>query len=329
MGFRYEEFTQILDKHLREKQIERVLKALARSPQRFTGIFRPSTPREKLIQYVIQSREIKFGDAFEEVISEILSTSGYCALPKTLKAKGEGKLACDLLFKSPDRLSVLLVEQKMRDDHDSTKRDGQFKNFERKVKAVRNQYSGFKLHAIMYFVDPEQAKNESYYTSKCNKLKKSLPAHATLAVLYGEEFFNYLEKCISPPCVSWAELEEWLKRWRNTDRTEAPELIDLEKRENLDKVIEIAKRRPELISKIAGERSLWAGGLLKALFPTGDGLREICNSLKEAMEAHKQAASAQTRRRQKRAHEATETYKQAADKLEEYIPEFYSGGNLR
>jgi hypothetical protein len=47
------------------------------------------------------------------------------------------------------------------------------------------------------------------------------------------------------------------------------------------------------------------------------------------MEAHKQAASAQTRRRQKRAHEATETYKQAADKLEEYIPEFYSGGNLR
>jgi len=304
MGFTYGEFTQILDKHLREEQIERVLEALAKSPQRFTGIFRPSTPREKLIQYVIQSRGIKFGDAFEEVISEILSRSRYSALPKTLKAEGKGKLACDLLFKSPDRLSILLVEQKMRDDHDSAKRDGQFQNFERKVKAVCNQYSGFKLHAIMYFVDPEQEKNKSYYTSECNKLKTSLPAHATLDVLYGEKFFNYLEQYISPPCVSWTELEEWLERWRNTDRTEAPELIDLEKRENLDKVIEIAKRRPELISKIAGERSLWAGGLLKALFPTGDGLREICNSLKEAMEA----------------------YKHAADKLEECISKFYQEG---
>jgi len=161
MGFTYEEFTQILDKHLREEQFERVLKALARSPQRFTGIFRSSTPREKLIQYVIQSCEIKFGDAFEEVISEILSRSGYSALPKTLEAEGEDKLACDLLFESPDRLSILLVEQKMRDDHDSTKRNGQFQNFERKVKAVCNQYSDFKLHAIMYFVDPKQAKNKS------------------------------------------------------------------------------------------------------------------------------------------------------------------------
>jgi hypothetical protein len=160
MGFTYGEFTQILDKHLQEEQIERVLEALAESPQRFTGIFRASTPREKLIQYVIQSREIKFGDAFEEVISEILSRSGYSALPKTLEAEGEGKLACDLLFESPDRLSILLVEQKMRDDHDSTKRNGQFQNFERKVKAVCNQYSGFKLHAIMYFVDPKQAKKQ-------------------------------------------------------------------------------------------------------------------------------------------------------------------------
>lgn len=145
-------------------------------------------------------------------------------------------------------------------------------------------------------------------------------------MLYGKGFFNYLEKCISPPCVSWAELKKWLKQWRNTDRTEAPELIDLEKRENLDKVIEIAKRRPKLISKIAEERSLWAEGLVKALFPTGDGLREICNSLKEAIEAHRQAASAQARRRQKRAHKATEAYKQAADKLEECISKFYQEG---
>jgi len=33
MGFTYGEFTQILDKHLREEQIERVLEALAKSPQ--------------------------------------------------------------------------------------------------------------------------------------------------------------------------------------------------------------------------------------------------------------------------------------------------------
>jgi hypothetical protein len=84
--------------------------------------------------------------------------SGYTPLSKTLKSEGSRKLACDLLFESPDGFSVLLVEQKMRDDHDSSKREGQFANFKLKIEAVRERYEDSNLHAVMYFVDPNQKK---------------------------------------------------------------------------------------------------------------------------------------------------------------------------
>jgi len=296
MRFSYEVFSQILDRHLQEEQTERILEALADSPQRFTGIFRPSTPREKLIQYVVQSREIRFGDAFEEIIDTILRESGYTPLSKTLKSEGSRKLACDLLFKSPDGFSVLLVEQKMRDDHDSSKREGQFANFKLKIEAVRERYEDSNLHAVMYFVDPNQKKNQSYYTDKCNAVAASLnqsPSRSmTLSILYGEEFFSYIATHLSQLCVDWVTLTEWLRQWRNTVRSDALELIDLEKQENLYRVIEIASRRPELISKIARNHLLWAESLIKAVFPTGDGLRKICASLSVSSAKCKQAAYA-------------------------------------
>ena len=292
MSFTYEEFAQILDNHLREKQIERVLKALAETPQRFTGEFRPSTPREKLIQYIIQSREIKFGDACEEVISEILSKSGYFELPKVLESDSGDKLECDLLFESPDHLSVLLVEQKMRDDHDSTKRAGQFSNFEQKIRACCSRYDKHDIHAIMYFVDPSQTKNKKYYDKECSELKASLPSNTTLSVLYGKEFFDHLTNCISPPCIDWATLVGWLKQWKSTARSDALQLVELEKQENLQKLIEIANAHPELISKIARNQLLWTESLIRGLFPTGNGLRKICESLRQAGENSEHSARA-------------------------------------
>ena len=41
-----------------------------RNPHRYTGIFRVSNARTKLIQNVTQSREIKFGDFMEDIVTE-------------------------------------------------------------------------------------------------------------------------------------------------------------------------------------------------------------------------------------------------------------------
>jgi len=61
------------------------LTKIANSPSRYIGLFRPTKPKAKLLQNLLQSHEIRFGDAFEIIIEEYLRIIGYEILPKTLK----------------------------------------------------------------------------------------------------------------------------------------------------------------------------------------------------------------------------------------------------
>ena len=91
------------------------------NPKRYTGIFRISNARTKLIQNVTQSREIKFGDFMEEIITEYISKMGYENLDKSIGNDENGNaLSADQIFKENDK--IYLIEQKIRDDHDSTKK---------------------------------------------------------------------------------------------------------------------------------------------------------------------------------------------------------------
>ena len=49
-----------------------LLKKVADRPERFIGLFRPSKPGTKILQHLLHSHEIRFGDALEELIEEIL-----------------------------------------------------------------------------------------------------------------------------------------------------------------------------------------------------------------------------------------------------------------
>jgi hypothetical protein len=69
----------------------------------------------------------------------------------------------DQLFKNPKNGIIYLIEQKVRDDHDSTKKRGQFNNFEVKYYEVSRQYSSNKIIPIMWFIDPSLVKNRRYY----------------------------------------------------------------------------------------------------------------------------------------------------------------------
>ncbi|MGO5164736.1 MULTISPECIES: hypothetical protein [unclassified Candidatus Paralachnospira] len=54
-----------------------LLKTVIKSPHRYTGIFRLTNAKTKLIQNVTQSREIKFGDFMEEIVTEYIALMGY------------------------------------------------------------------------------------------------------------------------------------------------------------------------------------------------------------------------------------------------------------
>ena len=75
---------------------------MAKYPQRYIGLFRPIKPKAKLLQNLLQSHEIRFGDAFENLIEEYLSELGYELLNNSLDYGNSEKLNIDQFFRNND-----------------------------------------------------------------------------------------------------------------------------------------------------------------------------------------------------------------------------------
>lgn len=129
-----------------------LLKTVIKSPHRYTGIFRLTNAKTKLIQNVTQSREIKFGDFMEEIVTEYIALMGYHNLDKNIGNDDAGNaLSADQVFEKGN--GTYLIEQKIRDDHDSTKKRGQFEDFWKKYTLLKSKYPHRKIIASMWFID--------------------------------------------------------------------------------------------------------------------------------------------------------------------------------
>jgi hypothetical protein len=270
----YEEVVSILNRELFGGEIYSFLHALAFQPQRFTGIFRYTSPRAKLLQYLLQSREIRFGNAWEQIVEHVIVKEfGWEKQEKKLSEN----LYCDFLGKKSD--TFLMIEQKIRDDHDSTKKRGQIANFEHKVKYMFLQKSKNKDTSrfifILYFIDPYLQKNRRYYEGRIKEMRGIYEAE--LHVHYGRELFEYLEN--EKGRKIWEQLLRYLERWKE----ELPELpsLDLDREEVKNELQEVAKREPIIWRRIAEEESLWREKVISILFPSGNNLRYIAGVLEE------------------------------------------------
>ena len=208
----YNKFKQILNETIFEKSKADLLTKIANSPSRYIGLFRPTKPKAKLLQNLLQSHEIRFGDAFEIIIEEYLRIIGCEILPKTLKYDDD-YLNVDQCFKKND--ITYFIEQKVRDDHDSTKKRGQIENFEKKLSRLLKIY-GENIIGIFYFLDPELKKNKNYYEKELSKINKDYNVKTFL--FYGQDLFIYLDyKNI------WSEIIRYLEKWKK----EIPELPEI------------------------------------------------------------------------------------------------------
>ena len=187
----YDNFEKILDKVIYENSKIVLLKKISNYPQRYIGLFRPTKPKAKLFQNILQSREIRFGDAFEKLIEEYIKECNFKTHNKNFISKEENELKVDQFFEIDDL--YYFVEQKIRDDHDSSKKRGQIKYFEEKIRAVAN-YCDEKgvakknLKSYFYFIDPYLTKNKKYYRSELEKIAKKYEVN--ICICYGKEFFN-------------------------------------------------------------------------------------------------------------------------------------------
>ena len=118
----YEHFANKLNNRIFGKDLHyEILLTVLNNPKRYTGIFRITNAKTKLIQNTTQSCEIKFGDFIEEILTEYIAIMGYEDLNKNIGIDEDNNhLNADQAFKKDD--NIYLIEQKIRDDHDSTKK---------------------------------------------------------------------------------------------------------------------------------------------------------------------------------------------------------------
>ncbi|MCD6097341.1 restriction endonuclease [bacterium] len=264
----YNKFCGILNKHIFEGEKRDLLKKLAERPERFIGLFRPTKPGAKILQHLLQSHEIRFGDAIEELITEIIADLGYRNLPKTIRDSNDEILSLDQYFTNDSR--YYFIEQKVRDDHDSTKKRGQINNFKKKLEVLHNLHRN-NLVGIMYFIDPDLTKNKNFYVEKLGDFSEFYGVE--LRLFYGKELFEYFDK----PQV-WDNIIQWLTRWKN-ELPDLPEInFDEDPEESFEEIRELEIRHWR---KILENDTLWSEEIMQVLFRTGETLRLVSNYFRE------------------------------------------------
>jgi len=258
----YKKFCSILNKHIFEGEKRELLKNITERPERFIGLFRPTKPGAKILQHILQSHEIRFGDAFEELIGEILKELGFSILNKSIVGENGDSLSLDQYYEGKG--VYYFIEQKVRDDHDSTKKRGQISNFETKLETLYKKHKD-KLVGIMYFIDPDLSKNKNYYLPELKRLSEFYGVNTHL--LYGKELFDYLGK----PDL-WEQILSWLKQWKDS-LPEIPE-IDFDKtpEESFEEIKDLPIR---YWRKLLENEKLWVEGIIRAIFKKGDVLKLV------------------------------------------------------
>lgn len=265
----YEHFIERLNNRIKsdESFFYELLVTVVKNPNRYTGIFRLSNAKTKLIQNVTQSREIKFGDFMEEIITEYIACMGYTNLDKGIGTDTEGNaLSADQVFRMGN--TVYLIEQKIRDDHDSTKKRGQYENFRKKYTLLHRKYPNCSINATMWFIDDSLVKNKNYYIAEANA--ESTPS-ITKNIMYGGHLFRDL----FGRSDVWEEICAYLLRNKQERSDEVLIIPDFDTSDEIFIALKKLKgNEPTLYRKLISSKPAYAQ-LRKELFPTGFNIKRL------------------------------------------------------
>ena len=236
-----------------------------KDPTRYVGIFRITNVKTKLIQNVTQSREIKLGDFMEDIVTDYIHAMGYTNLNKHIGTDTEGNpLNADQAFREGN--TIFLIEQKIRDDHDSTKKRGQYDNFRKKYTLLKTQYPDCTINATMWFIDNSFAKNKRYYLTKASQESSN---NVTLNILYGDALFD----TIFNRNDVWEEICEYLGKHKQERNDEILHIPDFDTSpEMLNALKQLKINDPNLYRKLMSDKPIYVQ-LRKELFPTSTNLK--------------------------------------------------------
>jgi len=263
----YSTFTNILNRQIFECSKRDLIEKISNYPDRYIGLFRPTKPKAKIMQNLLQSNEIRFGDALEILFYKYFEQLGFINLEKRI-GSGREYLDLDQIFKSKN--SIYFIEQKVRDDHDSTKKRGQISNFEKKINALLTIYDEKELKCYTYFIDPGLTKNKKYYIHELDKIQSDYNVFTKLC--YGKEFWDEIDH----PGV-WEELLKYLKCWKN----EIPDMPSINFDDDPENTFEEIKDIDVSIYRKLFDNSDICNEILPILFPGKKVLKLLFNFFNE------------------------------------------------
>lgn len=263
----YQKFKNIFNNAIFDKSKIDLIEKIYKYPSRYLGIFRPTKPKAKILQNLLQSNEIRFGDAFEIVIMEYIEEIGYTNLPKVFLIENGDELNLDQHFTGKNK--NFFIEQKIRDDHDSTKKRGQIDNFEKKLNVMIEKHGEENLVGFFYFIDPDMQKNKNYYLAELERMKNDYGVD--LHLFYGKELFSFLgEEKI------WEEILKHLIDWKK-DIPDLPETnFDVDCQNSFEEIKDLS---PAIFRKLFENDKVFKE-ILIIIFPTKNTLLLLLNYFK-------------------------------------------------
>jgi hypothetical protein len=261
----FKNFSKLFNEVIFDTSRAILFEKVSKYPDRYVGIFRPTRPKAKLLQNLLQSSEIRFGDAFEKIIEEYFSLNNYEILDKKLSIIEKGKkryLSIDQFVRKDNQ--IIFIEQKVRDDHDSSKKRGQVENFEAKLNAIIEKYGDENLTAYFYFIDPSLVKNKNYYEVQLKQLEKDYQIKCS--VVYGGELFEELGLS-----KVWEEILDYLKKWKEN----IPELPETNFDLDSDNTFDDLKDLPPRVFRSIFRNDEVKEQILPVLFPENKTLIKI------------------------------------------------------
>ena len=266
MILNYEDFKASLNSKLFEDSYSDLLRKIAENPERYIGIFRPTKPKTKLIQNITQSHEIRFGDALEFIFERYFEASGFQLHTKRFRTLDDTELSIDQLFSNGNVL--YMIEQKVRDDHDSTKKVGQFDNFENKYFALSQRYPNYEIHPFMWFIDDSLEKNRRYYLNRMQSMSSDYGCQPKL--FYGEQLFSQVDDF---NIEIWRETLDYLEQWKAT----LPDMPEINFDNNAEVVFEEVKDLPPIIYRKLLNNLEVRRQIFPIIFPNNTVLGMLCD----------------------------------------------------
>ncbi len=203
---------------------------------------------------------------FEKVMEEYFKLKGCEILPKRLYLDNGEMLNLDQCFRYKNK--TYFIEQKVRDDHNSTKKTWTNPKLlkKKKLNVMLKNYAENELIGIFYFIDPDLVKNKNYYVAELTKMTTDYGVETH--IFYGKPLFDFLYMT-----DVWEEVLKYLSEWKK-EIPDLPEInFDLDANQTF---AEIKDLKPLVFRKLFENEKLFQQIVL-TIFPEKKVLKLLIN----------------------------------------------------